>query len=49
MGSLAGETPEGRKIFKKFVEIGNKKLKNLIILKNCMTFLRGVGQKYKNN
>ena len=45
-GGLGAELPEGRKNFRKFVEIGNVKFNDN---KNCMNFLHGVGQKYKNN
>ena len=46
-GGSGGGAPEGRKNFRKFVEIGNVKFNNFS--KNSMKFLHGVGQKYKNN
>ena len=39
--------PEGRKNFRKFVEIGNVKFNNFT--KIASIILHGVGQKYKNN
>ena len=41
--------PEGRKIFKKFVEISHVKLINLLTFQKVHDFLQGFGQKYKNN
>ena len=45
-----GRAPEGRKIFKKFIEIRHVKLiKIKPLYKNFMNFLHGFGQNYNNN
>ena len=49
MGGSGGGAPEAIKIFKKSVEIGNVKLKNLITCQKLHDFLHGVGQKYMTN
>ena len=47
MWGSGAERPEGRKNFRKFVEISNVKFNNFS--KIAWIFLRGGGQKYKNN